>query len=141
MVWFGALGEHFLDDVRHLKDGADFFVQFFNRERRRRRRPADTPEGARFEVFHARLRQRRNAGQRGRAFFARHRERREPLGVEVGNDAGDRREHHADVTREQVGGCGRAAFVRHVHDVRPGRRLEHLRRDMARLAEIGRAHV
>src|SRR6266568_5298178 len=51
MVWFGALGEHFLDDVRHLKDGADFFVQFFNRERRRRRRPADTPEGARFEVF------------------------------------------------------------------------------------------
>ena len=125
MPRLGALGEHFLDDVRHLQDGADFFVQFFNGERRCRRWRADAPDGARFEVFHARLRQRRNVGQGRRAFFARHRERPEPLGREVGNDAGDRGEHHVDVTREQVGGRGRAAFVRHVDDVRPGCRLEH----------------
>src|SRR5262249_33966587 len=52
-------------------------------------------------------------------------------GLKVWNDIGEAREHHVDLARHQIRGCGCDSLIGHVDDVCSRRQFEHLAADVS----------
>ena len=137
----GAVSEKPLAHVLAGNHRHDVGADLFDDRVRRACRHLHAGPRDRAVAGHARLRDRRQAGQRCASPLAAHSQRVQPAASNVRHDGEHAAENKLDLAGDHIGDGGPHAFVRNMHGLRVRHDLEQFRREMRTAAGPRRAEI